>query len=79
VNYGVSFPVCQKLKRPIVSDPLFAELIRQTKEAPAWNFHKYLVDRDGKVRAFESGVEPESKTLAQAIEVALKTEASKKY
>jgi glutathione peroxidase len=73
----LGFPMYQKLKRPIVSDPLFAELIRQTQEAPAWSFHKYLVDRDGKVRAFESGVEPESKTLAQAIEVALKSEANK--
>jgi glutathione peroxidase len=41
--------------------------------APKWNFHKYVVGKDGQVRAgFASGVTPESKELKDAIEAALK-------
>ena len=38
-----------------------------------WNFHKYLVGKDGKVvRAFEAGVEPTDADLIAAIDAALK-------
>jgi glutathione peroxidase len=40
--------------------------------APRWNFHKYLVGRDGKLLAgYGSGVEPLSAKLIEAIEAAL--------
>ena len=40
--------------------------------APRWNFHKYLVGRDGKLIAgYGSGVEPLSPELTKAIEAAL--------
>jgi glutathione peroxidase len=77
-NFGVSFPMYQKLNRPITSEPLFAGLIAQTRTAPQWNFHKYLISRDGKVQTFNSAVEPESKKLTQAIELAVKLEIPKK-
>ncbi|WP_157353519.1 hypothetical protein [Aromatoleum toluclasticum] len=36
---------------------------------PRWNFHKYVVDRNGKVIAsFPSRVEPDSRELREAIE-----------
>jgi glutathione peroxidase len=39
----------------------------------AWNFEKFLVDKNGNVLArFKSGVEPESAELKTAIEQALK-------
>jgi glutathione peroxidase len=78
LNFGVSFPMHQKLERPIAAEPLFAGLIAQTKTAPQWNFHKYLIGRDGKVQTFDSAVEPESKTLTQAIELAVKSEPIKR-
>ncbi len=71
LNFGVSFPMYQKLNQPIMKNPLFAGLIAQTQSAPQWNFHKYLIGRDGKVQAFGSNVEPQSKTLVQAIETAV--------
>jgi glutathione peroxidase len=38
-----------------------------------WNFTKFLVGKDGKVRArFESGVSPDSPELVKAIEEALR-------
>ena len=42
--------------------------------APRWNFHKYLVGRDGKLIAgYCSNVEPLSSDLTRAIEAALET------
>jgi glutathione peroxidase len=39
---------------------------------PRWNFHKYLVGKDGQVKkAFPSNVEPNSKELRDAIVSAL--------
>ena len=37
--------------------------------APRWNFHKFLIGRDGRaVASFGTGVEPQSKQLVEAIE-----------
>jgi glutathione peroxidase len=39
---------------------------------PAWNFHKYLIDRNGKVvESCPSKVTPEDKQLVGAVEKAL--------
>ncbi len=38
-------------------------------EAPRWNFHKYLVGRDGRLKAsFTSAVEPTDPKVIAAIE-----------
>ena len=40
--------------------------------APRWNFHKYLIGRDGKpVAGYGSRVEPLSPELTKAVEAAL--------
>lgn len=70
-NYGVSFPVYEKLTKPIAADPLFKGLASASGETPAWNFHKYLVDRNGKVTSFASAVKPQSRELTRRIEQAL--------
>ena len=42
------------------------------KSEPGWNFHKYLVGRDGRVVAsFFSGVAPDAKELISAVEAEL--------
>ena len=59
-TFGVRFPMFSKtvVKGP-QADPLFAELARRTGKAPGWNFHKYLVARDGvAVASFASDVDP---------------------
>ena len=46
---------------------------REGHGEPKWNFHKYVVGKDGQVRAaFPSAVKPESTELKSAIEAALK-------
>ena len=51
---------------------LYVALDKATGKSPQWNFHKYLIDRSGKVVAnFPSNVEPQSPRLLAALEQAL--------
>jgi glutathione peroxidase len=71
--YGVRFPMFDKIK--VVgrdAHPLYASLAQASGQAPRWNFHKYLVDRQGRVVAsFASDVEPQDKRVLGAIDKAL--------
>ena len=73
VNYGVSFPMFTKSQ--VKGDdaiPLYQALIAETGSKPKWNFHKYLVGRDGRaIEAWTSLTKPESDDLVEAIEAAL--------
>ena len=47
-------------------------LLAITGEAPKWNFHKYLVARDGRtVTSFGARTAPDDKALVAAIEAAI--------
>jgi glutathione peroxidase len=66
-QYAIDFPMFSKTS--LGTNPLYAELIKASGQAPKWNFHKYLVDRSGKrVQSFGSAVEPEDPKLVTAIE-----------
>jgi glutathione peroxidase len=69
VNYGVTFDMFAPIKVTGDSaDPLFKALALQSKE-PAWNFNKYILNREGKVvKHFDSQVTPDSPTMKGAIE-----------
>jgi glutathione peroxidase len=72
-NYAVSFPMFAKLEtRPGPGQsPIYAFLTRGGN-APNWNFCKYVVGKDGEVRAFfPSNVAPDDGELRQAITDAL--------
>ena len=67
VNYGVSFPLSAKIKvNGADADPLWRWLKREKRgvlgiAAIKWNFSKFLVGRDGRVRArYAPTVRPES-------------------
>ena len=68
-TYAVRFPMFAKTSvTGTGASPLFAALSRQAG-APRWNFHKYLIGRDGRVAAaFPSQVAPLDKPLIQALE-----------
>lgn len=74
-TYGVKFPMFAKTSvTGSAANPLFKELAQQTSSVPRWNFHKYLVDRQGKVvGAFHSETTPEDTRLIAAIQKALKS------
>ena len=69
-NYGVSFPMFEKTsvtKRPL--NPFYEKLTKSAGTRPAWNFHKYLVDRRGaKAVSFNTGVEPNDPKFIKEIE-----------
>lgn len=72
-TFGVKFPM---FGRSHVVGPnantLYQALSTDSGEPPRWNFHKYLIGRDGKVIAsFPSNVRPSDPKLRQAINKAL--------
>jgi glutathione peroxidase len=51
------------------AEPLFQALGNEAGQFPKWNFHKYLLDRDGKiVGSFGSTVTPDNVDLVKKIE-----------
>lgn len=73
LTYGVKFPMFEKVQvRGSGATPLYRDLAAATGEQPGWNFHKYLVGRDGKVIAsFGSRTKPDDVALVAAVEKAL--------
>lgn len=73
VDYGVKFPMFEKTHvRGGKANPLYQRLILESGVSPGWNFHKYLIDKDGTVlQQFPSHVRPESPLLRSAITRAL--------
>lgn len=60
-NYGVDFPMAGKRHvRGRDADPLFRWLAREGGlfARPLWNFHKYLVARDGRFAGWYSSLTP---------------------
>lgn len=70
LTYGVKFPMFEKVQvRGGDATPLYRDLAAATGEQPGWNFHKYLIDRSGKVVAsFGSRTKPEDPKLVAEIE-----------
>lgn len=69
-TFGVKFPMFSKttVKGP-KADPLFADLTQRSGSAPGWNFHKYLVARDGAtVAAFASEIDPAGRSFVAQVE-----------
>ncbi len=76
LTYGVKFPMYEKVHvKGTQATPLYQALREATDEAPGWNFHKYLIDRDGKVVAsFGSRTKPDDPALLERIEALLAAE-----
>jgi glutathione peroxidase len=73
LTYGVEFPMVEKTSVvPGKANPVFAELTKMTDDAPEWNFHKYLLSRDGE-RAFSypARMKPENPKIVSRIEALL--------
>ena len=69
-TFGVKFPMFAKsqVTGPQAS-PFYRQLAEATGAAPKWNFHKYLIGRDGKVvDSYSSFTAPDSRGLVRAIE-----------
>jgi glutathione peroxidase len=76
-EYGVSFPLAAKaeVKGPS-AHPFFRwAALERPGEAPRWNFHKYLVGREGRIAAaFPSQMEPMDPRLLAVVERELRSD-----
>ena len=75
-EYHVTFPLTAKVtvKGP-AAHPFYRWAAQERPlEAPRWNFHKYLISRDGTLRAgFTSAMEPGDPRIISALEQELAT------
>ncbi|MEJ6005927.1 glutathione peroxidase [Paucibacter sp. AS339] len=71
-TFNVKFPMFSKsVVKPGRPDtnPLFADLAQRTGSSPKWNFHKYLISRDGRqVQSFGSMTDPLSRSITEEVE-----------
>ena len=72
-TFGVKFPMFAKSSvltgKGQATNPLFASLFQRTGQAPDWNFHKYLVGRDGQtVLSFASQVDPQDPEFSKGLQ-----------
>jgi len=74
-TYDVKFPMFAKSNvKGSNANSLFKQLGKKTGKTPSWNFHKYLISRDGQsVESFSSLTTPEGKSMTEAIEKLLKS------
>jgi glutathione peroxidase len=71
-EYRITFPMFAKVKTKGEGQSPVYQFLTASQPAPRWNFHKYLVGRDGQVvRSFGDKVEPDDPQLLSAIETAL--------
>ena len=69
-EYGVRFPLAAKTEvRGANPHPFYKwAAAERPLEVPRWNFHKYLIGRDGRIAAvFPTAIEPMDARLIQAV------------
>jgi glutathione peroxidase len=72
LQYRITFPMFAKVKTKGEGQSPVYQFLTDGQPAPRWNFHKYLVGRDGQViESFADKVQPNDPQLVQAIETAL--------
>ena len=74
LTYGVEFPMMAKTTvKGGAANPLYRQLAEITGSTPKWNFHKYLINRDGtQVAAYSSFTKPDDRDLLNKIDEFLK-------
>jgi glutathione peroxidase len=72
LKYKVTFPMFAKVKTKGDGQSPVYQFLTAHHGVPEWNFHKYLVGKDGQVlREFAAGVKPDDPELRAAIAAAL--------
>ncbi len=73
LTYGVKFPMFEKTTvKGDEAHPFFASLAEASGTYPTWNFHKFLIGRDGQlITEFSPRTKPYDKDVVAAIETAL--------
>ena len=80
-TFGVKFPMFAKSSvAPAAGrsvNPLYVALARRSGKTPQWNFHKYLIGRDGEtVVSHASEVDPQSPAFIRDLEKLMKSKVN---
>ncbi|NNF17377.1 MAG: glutathione peroxidase [Gammaproteobacteria bacterium] len=75
LTYGVQFPMFEKTSvKEDNAHPFFHQLAASAGTYPQWNFHKYLIGRDGElITGFSPRTRPYDDKIIAAIRLALKS------
>ncbi|MGB5512731.1 MAG: glutathione peroxidase [Woeseiaceae bacterium] len=75
LTYKVKFPMFEKVSvKEKNAHPFFASLAAEAGTYPTWNFHKFLIGRDGKlITEFSPRTQPNDERVVAAIKAALAT------
>jgi Glutathione peroxidase len=67
--YDVTFPMfsISNVKNS-TEHPFYKKLFKKTDERPKWNFHKFLITKEGEIKSFSHKVEPNDPKIIQAIQ-----------
>ena len=73
MTYGVQFPMFEKTTvKGDDAHPFFNDLAEASGTYPTWNFHKFLIGRDGElIREFSPRTKPDNDELVAAVQAAL--------
>ena len=73
LTYGVQFPMFEKTSvKKDNAHPFYTALAESAGTYPTWNFHKYLIGRDGGlIKDFSPRTKPYDAKLVAAVELAL--------
>ena len=67
-EYGVTFPLfATSSVKGRKANSFFKALTEKSGVRPGWNFHKYLISKNGNVASFDTKIEPDSEILAKEI------------
>ena len=77
LTYKVKFPMFEKVSvKESNAHPFFAALAADAGTYPKWNFHKFLIGRDGRlITQFSPRTKPRDESVVAAIETALAAES----
>jgi glutathione peroxidase len=72
-TFGVKFPMFVKSRvkasAGAETNPLFIALRERTGDSPKWNFHKYVISRDGNtVQSFGTRTSPQDPAFVRSVE-----------
>jgi len=73
LTYGVEFPMFEKTTvKGDDANPFFVALADSSGTYPTWNFHKYLIGRDGQyITEFSPRTQPDDDQVIAALQAAL--------
>ena len=73
LTYGVEFPMFEKTTvKGDDANPFFVALADASGTYPSWNFHKFLIGRDGQlITEFSPRTKPQDEKVVTALEAAL--------